>query len=131
MRFGTLVAAPIAVALSLAGCTGGPEALPVPEVTAPAVGEGELLGAWTADGGNVTASVDARGAGLIVALDCTGNGTVEVRFSPGTASAFACIAGQVTSEQNRIEMPHPEPMDLTITASPAVAWGLTVTAIDL
>jgi hypothetical protein len=131
MRLGILLApAAAATVLALTGCT-APAAAP-DEVPAPTVSEGELLGSWTGfNGGRVTTPVDAEGAGLIVALDCAGVGTVEVALSPGSTSKFSCRAGQVTSELNRIEIPHPEPMTLTVTGSSGVAWGLTVAAIDL
>ena len=120
-------------ASALSGCTSGSEPVAAPpEVGAPAVSEGEALGWWTGTGGGaVTASVDAQGAGLLVALDCVGGGTVRVEFSPGSSSTVACPADELASELNRIEIAHPEPMKLTVTPSDGASWGLTVSRIDL
>jgi hypothetical protein len=131
MRLRLLTAPLIAATLVLAGCTGGEEPAPHPEeIAAPAVSEGAVLGTWTGHGAGVTSPVDAEGRGLIVALDCVGSGSVEVGFSPGTVSRVMCHVDELTSDQNRIEMPHPEPMTLTVRASPNVSWGLTVAAIE-
>ena len=132
MRLGVALCFPVAVAaLAVTGCTVDPARQAAPhELAAPAVEDATVLGTWTGLGGDVTATVDAEGAGLIVALDCVGGGSVQVSFSPGTTSRVSCPAGDVTSDRNRIPTPHPEPMTLTVSSSPGVAWGLTVAELE-
>lgn len=93
----------------------------------PPTTSGTPLGTWTngpyADG-NFQGAFDLHGEGLIVALDCFGEGTVTVDLD-GNPSVLQCRPDRIKSFSNTQDTA-PGRFDVTVTTQGSVIWGLTL-----
>jgi len=98
---------------------------------APPTTQGTTLSQWASlpSDASVGGEVDALGDGLIVAIDCAGQGTVTVDVG-GYLSVFTCVPGQVQGFTNYDYTPHGT-ADVMITPLGNVSWGVTVASIPL
>ena len=103
-----------------------------PRSVAPPKTTGTTLAQWASGPTNdsFSAEIDAHGEGLVVALDCTGEGAVTVDLGDGNPSVFHCTAGAMESFQAQENTAHGA-LDVTISAVGNVTWGLTIAGTPL
>ncbi|KFF60274.1 hypothetical protein JF66_05545 [Cryobacterium sp. MLB-32] len=98
---------------------------------APPATQGVQLSQWASLPSDVGfgGEIDANGEGLIVALNCAGQGTVTVDVG-GYLSVFSCVPGEIQGYTNYDYTAHGTAA-VVITPAGNVSWGLTVSSISL
>lgn len=91
----------------------------------PPVTPGTPLGSWTSGSFFTGGTADARGEGLIVALDCVGEGSVTVILGRDDPRWFQCAPGRVENFEYYDDTPHAE-FAVTVNVEGNVVWGLTI-----
>ena len=94
---------------------------------APPTTSGTTVGTWTNgpnSDGDFQGAFDLHGEGLIVALDCLGEGTVTVDLD-GEASVFQCMPDRIENFANEFGYALGS-FRVTVTTQGSVVWGLTL-----
>lgn len=104
---------------------------PDPQSIEPPTATGTSLGTWVSlPDTQLGGPIDAKGEGLWIALDCTGNGTVTVDDSGGMSSTFQCTSDDVLSYANHDNQAHGASA-VSVSTTGDVVWGLTISSVPL